>query len=54
MKRLGLRSSAFDELRHRSDFPKPIHITSPRNPVWLERELDAFIDQRIAERNKET
>jgi predicted DNA-binding transcriptional regulator AlpA len=49
MKRLGLRSSAFDELRHRSDFPKPIYLTS-RCPVWSEAEVDAWIAARFAER----
>jgi predicted DNA-binding transcriptional regulator AlpA len=50
MHRVGLKSSAFDELRKRSDFPKPIYITA-RSPGWLERELDAFIDRLIAERD---
>ena len=50
MRRVGLKSSAFDELRHRPDFPKPIYITA-RTPAWLEHELDAWLATRVAERD---
>ena len=54
MKRVGLRSSAFDELRHTDDFPKPVFITA-RTPAWLDHELEAWIAARVAVRDgKET
>ncbi len=50
MRRLGLRHTAFDEIRKRPDFPRPIYIT-PRVPGFLEHELNAFLDRLIAERD---
>jgi predicted DNA-binding transcriptional regulator AlpA len=50
MRRLGVKSSAFDEIRKRPDFPKPIFIPT-RSPGWLEHELNAYLDRFIAERD---
>jgi predicted DNA-binding transcriptional regulator AlpA len=50
MRRLGLKHSAFDEIRKRPDFPKPIFVTA-RSPGWLEHELNAFLEQLVAKRD---
>ena len=51
MRRVGLKASAFDELRKRDDFPKSTIITG-RTPAWLEHEVDSWIAQRFAERDR--
>lgn len=53
MRRLGLKHSAFDELRRTAGFPQPIFITA-RCPGWLERELDAYIETHVAKRDDQT
>ena len=50
-RRVGLKSSAFDELRKRHDFPKSTILTG-RTPIWLEREIDSWIEERFAERDR--
>ena len=35
-------------LVHAGKFPRPIYL-GPRMPVWLEDEIDAWIDAKIAE-----
>jgi predicted DNA-binding transcriptional regulator AlpA len=50
MRRVGLKASAFDELRKRDEFPKSTTITG-RTPVWLEREIDQWIERRFAKRD---
>lgn len=53
-RRVGLKPSAFDELRKRPDFCKPILITG-KTPGFIESEIDSWIAKRIAERDgKET
>ena len=38
-------------LVHAGKFPKPVYLGA-RKPVWLEGELDAWIDDKIAEQNR--
>jgi predicted DNA-binding transcriptional regulator AlpA len=45
MKIVGLKSSAFDELRKRPDFPRPIWITETR-PGWFADEIYAWLESR--------
>jgi prophage regulatory protein len=46
------RSTIYDDIA-RGAFPKPIHI-GPRASAWLEDEVIAWQEQRIAERDAET
>ena len=39
-------------LVHAGKFPKPIYL-GPRKPAWLEDELDAWIDAKIAKQAAE-
>jgi prophage regulatory protein len=54
LKQRGLRWTR-DHLRlkcDRNEFPKPIAL-SPRRIAWVEREVDQWIADRIAERDQQ-
>lgn len=46
--RLGCKKSKIYELIARGELPRPVKIDGCS--TWLEHEIDAFIDARIAER----
>ena len=47
----GLPLSSLYDLMARGEFPKPVPL-SERRVAWLLDEVDAWIEQRIAERNQ--
>jgi predicted DNA-binding transcriptional regulator AlpA len=49
MRRVGLESTTFDELRKRPDFPRPVMITR-RTPGWIESEVENWIEGLKAQR----
>ena len=50
--RTGLSRSVVYDLMGKGAFPKPAKAYSgARSNVWLETEIDAFIEARIAERS---
>lgn len=50
LKRIPLGRSTIYTLIKKGQFPKPIRLTSSR-VVWLESDIQAYIQQRITERN---
>lgn len=48
--RIGLSRSAVYELVKTGDLPRPVSLT-PHRVAWPEREIDAFIEKKIAERD---
>ena len=46
--RLGCKKSKIYELITRGELPRPVKIDGCS--VWVESEIDAFIDRRIADR----
>lgn len=50
--RTGLGEWALDELERAGQFPKRVKVT-PRAVAWVEHEVEAFIAQRIAERDND-
>ena len=49
-RRTGLWKTAGDDAMQSGDSPRPIKL-GPRRVVWLEEELDAWFERRIAERD---
>ena len=49
--RVGLGRSAIYARMARGSFPKPVHDTEGATVWWLESEVDAWIQERIAERD---
>jgi len=47
----GHSTSTIYEKMAAGEFPRPIRL-GPRAVGWLEDEIDAYIDQRTAERNR--
>lgn len=47
MKRVPLKRSAIYQLAKQGSFPKPVNMGS-RSVAWVESEIDAWIDARIA------
>jgi prophage regulatory protein len=50
MRRTGLRRDSIYRLGHDGAFPRPVKI-SERATGWIEAEVDAFVEQRIAARD---
>lgn len=48
----GLKRSALYDLMSRGLFPRPIKLTSTASG-WLEREIVAWIEERVRERDAE-
>jgi prophage regulatory protein len=48
--RTGLSDSSMYEAMERGTFPKPIKI-GPKAVAWLDHEIDAWLEARIAERD---
>jgi prophage regulatory protein len=51
--RVGLRPSSLYRLIQLGRFPKQVKL-SERSSAWIESEIEAFMDARIAERNRQT
>ena len=49
---VGLKRSAIYKLMAEDRFPKPVTLSDGKNPpvAWIESEIDAFIQGRIARR----
>jgi len=50
MERTGLAQATIYEMMHKGTFPKNFRLT-PRACGWLETDVDAWIDERVAERH---
>jgi prophage regulatory protein len=51
--KVGLRQSQIREKVAAGEFPKPIRLSASGRAVgWLEHELEEYLDQRIAERER--
>jgi prophage regulatory protein len=51
--RTGLKDTALTDAIERGEFPAPIKITDHgRSCAWLEEEVDAWLEQRIAKRDQ--
>jgi prophage regulatory protein len=48
--RVGLQKSAIYQRIKEGTFPKPV-VLGPRSVGWISSELDAWVAQRIAERD---
>ena len=49
--RCGLRDSALTDAIQRGEFPAPLKVSaSGRTVVWLEAEIDAWLEARLAQR----
>lgn len=51
MRLVGLRSTAFDQLRKTSDFPAAIRVTR-RTPGWPEHEVIEWLERRREPKGK--
>lgn len=50
IERTSLKRSTIYDLMERGAFPRPIKISGARQNAWIESEVDAYIEARIAER----
>lgn len=48
--RTSLCRGSIYQLIAKSDFPKPVKPTGGKRAAWVEAEVDAFIESRMAER----
>jgi len=54
LRRSGLSSSTLYELQASGDFPKSIKLSRHGSATgWIEREVDQWIEDRIAERDSQ-
>jgi prophage regulatory protein len=53
-KRTGLQDTALTDAIERGEFPAPLKVSDHgRTCVWLEVEVDAWLEQRIAKREQD-
>lgn len=49
---IGLSRWGLEDLRNSGNFPKPIYLSESRKSIrWLESEVNAWIEQRMAARS---
>lgn len=50
IERTSLKRSTIYELMEKGVFPRPVKISGARQNAWVEAEVDAYVEARIAER----
>lgn len=50
IERTSLKRSTIYDLMEKGLFPRPIKISGARQNAWLENEIEAYIEARIADR----